>query len=105
MHAGEASLKPGTSGRASTPPFAVTSTRSSSPTRSPAIPATDSAWAIPSPLTSFPTATTRSQIGDVVALEPGLYIPGEGGMRYERNYLITADGFQTLSHHEIRVSQ
>ncbi len=43
--------------------------------------------------------------GDVVALEPGLYVEGVGGMRYERNYLITSDGFETLSHHEIRISQ
>lgn len=44
-------------------------------------------------------------VGDIVALEPGLYIEGVGGMRYERNYLITADGFETLSHHEIRIEQ
>ena len=44
-------------------------------------------------------------IGDVVALEPGLYVEGVGGMRYERNYLITTDGFETLSHHEIRIEQ
>ena len=43
--------------------------------------------------------------GDVVALEPGLYIEGAGGMRYERNYLITADGFETLSNHELRIEQ
>ena len=43
--------------------------------------------------------------GDVVALEPGLYVRERGGMRYERNYLITADGFETLSHHEIRIAQ
>ena len=30
-------------------------------------------------------------------LEPGLYIAGVGGMRFERNYLITADGFETLT--------
>jgi Xaa-Pro dipeptidase len=41
----------------------------------------------------------------VVALEPGLYVEGTGGMRYERNYLITADGFETLSNHEIRITQ
>ena len=41
----------------------------------------------------------------MVALEPGLYVEGNGGMRYERNYLITADGFETLSNHEIRIAQ
>jgi Xaa-Pro aminopeptidase len=45
------------------------------------------------------------QLGDVVAIEPGLYIEGVGGMRFERNYLITANGFETLSNHEIRIKQ
>ena len=39
--------------------------------------------------------------GDVVTIEPGLYVEGIGGMRFERNYLVTADGFETLSHHAI----
>ena len=43
--------------------------------------------------------------GDVVTLEPGLYVEGVGGMRFERNYLITLDGFETLSNHEIRIDQ
>ncbi len=59
----------------------------------------------PEPPYFVPNSDETLEIGDVVALEPGLYIPGEGGMRYERNYLITADGFQTLSHHQIRISQ
>jgi Xaa-Pro aminopeptidase len=41
--------------------------------------------------------------GDVVTVEPGLYEEGVGGMRIERNYLITAGGFETLSRHEIRI--
>jgi Xaa-Pro aminopeptidase len=45
------------------------------------------------------------QLGDVVAIEPGLYIEGVGGMRFERNYLITADGFETLSNHEIQIKR
>ncbi len=43
--------------------------------------------------------------GDVIAVEPGLYLEGVGGMRFERNYLITADGFETLSKHEIRLER
>lgn len=39
--------------------------------------------------------------GDVVTLEPGLYVAGVGGIRIEHNYLITADGHERLSHHEI----
>ncbi len=41
----------------------------------------------------------------MVALEPGLYIEGEGGMRFERNYLITASGFTTLSNHQLQIAQ
>jgi Xaa-Pro dipeptidase len=39
--------------------------------------------------------------GDVVTLEPGLYVDGIGGMRIEHNYHVTADGFERLSDHEI----
>ena len=59
----------------------------------------------PSRLTSSPHSTDTLLAGDVVALEPGLYIEGEGGMRFERNYLITPDGFERLSNHELRIVQ
>jgi Xaa-Pro aminopeptidase len=39
--------------------------------------------------------------GDVVTLEPGLYVDGVGGVRIEHNYLVTDTGFERLSHHEI----
>lgn len=39
--------------------------------------------------------------GDVVTLEPGLYIEGVGGMRYEHNYLVTDEGFERLSNHRL----
>jgi Xaa-Pro aminopeptidase len=57
----------------------------------------------PEPPYFVPHSTDTVVSGDVVALEPGLYIEGEGGMRYERNYLITPDGFETLSNHELRI--
>ncbi|MGE3804059.1 MAG: M24 family metallopeptidase [Gemmataceae bacterium] len=41
------------------------------------------------------------EAGDVVTLEPGLYVPGVGGIRIEHNYLITDGGFERLSNHEI----
>ena len=31
-----------------------------------------------------------------IAIEPGLYLPGWGGMRLEGNYLVTASGFERL---------
>jgi len=39
--------------------------------------------------------------GDVVTLEPGLYVDGIGGIRIEHNYLVTMAGFERLSHHTI----
>ena len=36
-----------------------------------------------------------------MTLEPGLYIPGIGGLRIEHNYLITDAGFERLSNHYI----
>ena len=39
--------------------------------------------------------------GDVVTLEPGLYVDGVGGVRVENNYLVTAGGFEKLSGHVI----
>lgn len=39
--------------------------------------------------------------GDVVTLEPGLYVPGVGGIRIEHNYLVTEGGFERLSNHTI----
>jgi Xaa-Pro aminopeptidase len=59
----------------------------------------------PEPPYFVPESSDTGQAGDVVALEPGLYVEGTGGMRYERNYLITADGFEVLSNHEIRIEQ
>jgi Xaa-Pro aminopeptidase len=59
----------------------------------------------PEPPYFVPESSDTLQAGDVVALEPGLYVEGTGGMRYERNYLITADGSETLSNHEIRITQ
>jgi Xaa-Pro dipeptidase len=42
--------------------------------------------------------------GDVVTLEPGLYVPGVGGIRIEHNYLVTDRGHERLSNHEIRLT-
>ncbi len=37
------------------------------------------------------------QVGDVTTVEPGIYIPGFGGMRIEDDYLITESGAERLS--------
>jgi hypothetical protein len=39
--------------------------------------------------------------GDVITLEPGLYVAGTGGIRIEHNYLITETGYERLSNHTI----
>jgi Xaa-Pro aminopeptidase len=46
-------------------------------------------------------ATETLLAGDVVTLEPGLYISGVGGLRIEHNYLITDAGYERLSNHVI----
>lgn len=46
-------------------------------------------------------STETLMAGDVVTLEPGLYIDGIGGIRIEHNYHITETGFERLSQHEI----
>ena len=42
--------------------------------------------------------------GDVVTLEPGLYVEGIGGMRIEHNYLVTETGYERLSNHVISLT-
>jgi Xaa-Pro aminopeptidase len=50
-----------------------------------------------------PESSETLAVGDVVTLEPGVYLPGLAGMRYERNYLITNAGYELLSDHPIRI--
>ena len=59
----------------------------------------------PEPPYFVPHSGETLMVGDVVAVEPGLYAERIGGMRFEKNYLITADGFETLSRHELRIKQ
>ena len=40
------------------------------------------------------------QEGNVIMLEPGIYIPGVTGIRLEDAFLVTADGAEPLSHHD-----
>jgi Xaa-Pro aminopeptidase len=58
----------------------------------------------PEPPYIVPESSDTLQIGDVVALEPGLYVPGTGGMRFERNYLITESGFELLTRHRLTLT-
>ncbi len=42
----------------------------------------------------------RFQEGNVIMLEPGIYIPGVTGIRLEDAFLVTAGGAEPLSHHD-----
>jgi Xaa-Pro dipeptidase len=46
-------------------------------------------------------STEQLVAGDVVTLEPGLYVDGVGGVRIEHNYLVTDTGSEQLSHHTL----
>lgn len=59
----------------------------------------------PEPPYIVPESTETLAIGDVVTLEPGIFLPGVAGMRYERNYLITDDGFEVLSGHLLALTR
>lgn len=50
-----------------------------------------------------PESSETLAVGDLVTLEPGVYLPGVAGMRYERNYVITANGYELLSDHPIAI--
>ncbi len=58
----------------------------------------------PEPPFLVPESADTLLAGDVLTLEPGLYIKGVGGMRYERNYLITEGGYELLSKHALVIS-
>lgn len=55
----------------------------------------------PEPPFLVPQSSDTLLAGDVLTLEPGLYIKGAGGMRFERNYLITETGYELLSKHRL----
>lgn len=55
----------------------------------------------PEPPILVPESDDILLAGDVVTLEPGLYVEGIGGIRNEHNYWITGEGFERLSHHAL----
>ncbi len=59
----------------------------------------------PDPPILVPESDDMLLAGDVVTIEPGLYVEGVGGMRYEHNYLVTENGFDRLSNHRIALQR
>lgn len=51
----------------------------------------------PEPPFIVPADQSQLQPGMVITLEPGVYVPGVGGMRLEQNYLVTESGAEPLS--------
>lgn len=51
-----------------------------------------------------PYSEERLAAGMVIMLEPGIYFPGETGVRVEDGYLITEDGAVTLTAHDKRLA-
>jgi Xaa-Pro aminopeptidase len=59
----------------------------------------------PDPPYLVPESTDVLVAGDVIAIEPGQYVKGVGGMRFERNYLVTETGYEVLSNHTLAIEQ
>ncbi len=47
----------------------------------------------------IPAETTTLEAGMILTLEPGIYLPGWGGMRLESNYLISQGGLERLDNY------
>ncbi|VAX35630.1 Aminopeptidase YpdF (MP-, MA-, MS-, AP-, NP-specific) [hydrothermal vent metagenome] len=58
----------------------------------------------PEPPILTPESRDTLLAGDVITIEPGLYIEGIGGIRIEHNYLITETGYEVLSNHNISLT-
>ncbi|MCL4500013.1 MAG: Xaa-Pro peptidase family protein [Chloroflexi bacterium] len=57
----------------------------------------------PEPPYIIPADPTPLQSRMVITLEPGIYIPGFGGMRLEQNFLVTDTGAEPLSSYPLKL--
>ena len=51
----------------------------------------------------IPNSHERIVEGMVFTVEPGIYLPGKGGMRLEQDYVVTADGCRGLSQFPLKL--
>lgn len=58
----------------------------------------------PEPPFLAPESDEALAVGDVVALEPSIHAPDLGLMRFERNYSITPNGYETLTRHRLALT-
>ncbi|MFN0054569.1 MAG: M24 family metallopeptidase [Planctomycetales bacterium] len=103
MEAGESQLRPGVSGREVHAAVYTSLERSGMAQHFPHHSGHGVGLSHPEPPYLVPQSSETLAAGDVVTLEPGLYVPGLAGMRYERCYLITDSGFEVLSNHPINI--
>ena len=59
----------------------------------------------PEPPIEVPESTDTLRENDVVTLEPGSYHDEIGGVRVEHNYRVTADGYERLSGHTLKLTR
>lgn len=51
----------------------------------------------------LPNKTAKLKVGDIVTLEPGIYIKDKFGVRLENDYLITESGYEKLFNYPLAI--
>lgn len=53
----------------------------------------------------LPTNTKTLKVGDIVTLEPGIYIKNKFGIRLENDYIITKNGYEKLFDYPLEIEK